>query len=313
MSGELEYDIYAHFHILYSLAANEEYQQTYGLYPYDNRANDSNDYGAHFFETITQFADTIYLERYVAEGWIMEDSAWSYYQDGAKLTGIHKLPSFQEGEEGEFWYDLGSTGSCTGKMTGIFEQDGKYYYARLGVLATGWQSIVAEDGESYFYYCSEEDGHFLTGATEADVPGLVYTFDDTGKLIRGAFRTDANGTKYFVAGESWFRRFVTLEEGTYWIERDGYVAYGYAPTVTDNVMDTTWYHFDEETGLMTGIASGFMNYKGKLYYCNENGKPFYGAIQLENGVIFTATLGEVYRNTSCYIAADTAQNGCSLE
>ena len=100
--------------------------------------------------------------------------------------------------------------------------------------------------------------------TEADVKGLFYTFDEDGKLVRGAFRTDEQGTKYFVAGESWFRRFVTLEEGTYWIERNGYIAYGNAPTVLDNVMDYTWYHFDEKTGLMTGLCNGFVTYDGTM-------------------------------------------------
>ena len=160
----------------------------------------------------------------------------------------------------------------------------------------------------------------LTGYTEADVEGLFYTFDENGKLIRGAFRTDERGTKYFVAGESWFRRFVTLEEGTYWIERNGYVAYGNAPTVLDNVMDYTWYHFDEETGVMTGPCSGFATYNGtmdefgpgSLYYVDKNGKPFYGAIKVDDGIIFTATAGLVYRNRSCYISDTTEQRGCSL-
>ena len=202
----------------------------------------------------------------------------------------------------------------------MFEKDGNHYYARLGVLVTGWQSIADADGNSYFYYFDKTNGKMLTGYTEADVEGLFYTFDENGKLIRGAFRTDERGTKYFVAGESWFRRFVTLEEGTYWIERNGYVAYGNAPTVLDNVMDYTWYHFDEETGVMTGPCSGFATYNGtmdefgpgSLYYVDKNGKPFYGAIKVDDGIIFTATAGLVYRNRSCYISDTTEQRGCSL-
>ena len=202
----------------------------------------------------------------------------------------------------------------------MFEKDGNHYYARLGVLVTGWQSIADADGNSYFYYFDKTNGKMLTGYTEADVEGLFYTFDENGKLIRGAFRTDERGTKYFVAGESWFRRFVTLEEGTYWIERNGYVAYGNAPTVLDNVMDYTWYHFDEETGVMTGPCSGFATYNGtmdefgpgSLYYVDKNGKPVYGAIKVDDGIIFTATAGLVYRNRSCYISDTTEQRGCSL-
>ena len=150
-----------------------------------------------------------------------------------------------------------------------------------------------------------------TGVRTVDT--LTYTFDDQGRLTRGAFRKTENGTKYYVAGESWFRRFVTLEEGTYWLDEKGYVAYGNAHTVTTNVKDITWYHFDEETGLLTGLCNGFIDYQGEKYYCDENGKVFYGAIKVDDGIIFTATRGKVYVNMSCYIDQTTACRGCTLE
>ena len=322
-TGDLNYDIYAHFHILESLAQKEDFQKEYGLYPYNNTANIPGDSGAHFMDTVAQYEDRCYLHRDSAaarSGWYREDGSWSYYVDGTALTGVQELPSHIADESGKFWYDLGEDGKCGGKLTGLFEKDGSGYYARLGVLATGWQSIADADGNSYFYYFDKTNGKMLTGYTEADVKGLFYTFDENGKLVRGAFRTDARGTKYFVAGESWFRRFVTLEEGTYWIERNGYIAYGNAPTVLDNVMDYTWYHFDEKTGIMTGPCSGFVTYNGtmdefgpgSLYYVDKNGKPFYGAIKVDDGIIFTATAGLVYRNRSCYISDTTEQRGCSL-
>ena len=321
--GELSYDIYAHFHILESLAKEEAFQKEYGLYPYNNTKNIPGDSGAHFMDTVAHFEDRCYLHRDSADernGWYREDGGWSYYADGTALTGAQELPSHIADESGKFWYDFGEDGKCSGKLTGLFEKDGSHYYARLGVLATGWQSIADADGSSYFYYFDKTTGEMLTGYTEADVKGLFYTFDENGKLVRGAFRTDERGTKYFVAGESWFRRFVTLEEGTYWIERNGYVAYGNAPTVLDNVMDYTWYHFDEKTGIMTGLCSGFVTYNGtmdvfgpgSLYYVDENGKPFYGTIKVDDGIIFTATAGLVYRNRSCYISDTTEQRGCSL-
>ena len=200
---------------------------------------------------------------------------------------------------------------CGDKFTGIFENDGKSYYARMGELVSGWISIADSDGQSYFYYFDTSDYTMYTGVRT--VRGLTYTFNDQGKLVRGAFRTDANGTKYFVAGESWFRRFVTLEEGTYWIDVNGYVAYGNAHTVTDNVKDVTWYHFDETTGLMTGLCNGFFEYRGELYYCDENGKTFYGVIKTDRGLIYSATRGKVYVNMSCYVDSSTAQKDCALE
>ncbi len=311
LNGTLSYDIYAHFHVLESLAQQEEYQQKYGLYPYNNTANIPGDSGAHFFNDADSFEDSFNLQKNNKNGWIKENDAWSYYQDGVALTGAHKLPSFKEGEAGEFWYDLGTDGSCTGKLTGIFAYEGNRYYSRLGELVSGWQSITDADGESYFYYFDEKDNAMYTGVRT--IKGLTYTFDDEGRMTRGAFRTTSDGTKYFVAGESWFRRFVTLEEGTYWLNENGYVAYGNAHTVTTNVKDITWYHFDEETGLLTGLCSGLITYQGKPYYCDENGKVFYGAIQTDKGIVFSATQGRLYVNTSCYIDASTGMKGCELE
>ena len=309
-SGTLSYDIYAHFHSLMSIAQNEEFQKQYGLYPYDNRKNDPNDYGAHFMNSIVEFNDTFSIQKNDKDGWVRENGAWAFYQNGVALTGVQQLPSNIPGEEGEFWYDLGTDGTCEGKLTGIFEKDGKSYYSRAGVLVSGWQSIMDADGETYFYYFDKTDYSMYTGVRGVD--GLTYTFNDEGQLVRGAFRTDERGTKYFFAGESWFRRFVTLEEGTYWLDVNGYVAYGNAYTVTTNVKDITWYHFDEETGLMTGVCDGFIDYQGELYYC-ENGKVFYGLIQTEDGVIFTGTNGKVYTNTRCYVDSTTACKDCTLE
>ena len=240
----MNYDIYAHFHALLSFAGNVENQEKYGLYPYDNSANIPLDYGAHFSsdsDKPIEFTDQYRLNRECREGWVYEQSCWSYYENGAALTGPQNLPSYEDGEEGTFWYDLGDNGACKGKLTGIFEKDGEHYFARMGVLQTGWQSIAASDGESYFYYFDKKDGKMYTGVRTVD--GLTYTFNDEGQLIRGAFRTNSAGTKYFIAGESQFRRFITLEEGTYWLDVNGYVAYGPAHTVTTNVKDITWYHF----------------------------------------------------------------------
>ncbi len=262
-------------------------------------------------DTADSFSDKFVFVKKSKDGWSRENGLWSFYRNGNTLTGIQKLPSHVEGETGEYWYDLGTQGHCTDKLTGLFEYEGKHYYARFGELVSGWQSIEASDGESYFYYFDPVDYTMYTGVQT--IKGLTYTFNDEGVMVRGAFRTDSNGTKYYVAGESVYRRFVTLEEGTYWLDVKGYVAYGNAHTVTTNVKDITWYHFDEETGLMTGLCNGFFDYNGELYYCDENGKVFYGLIKTDRGIIFTATRGKVYVNTGCYVDSTTATRDCKLE
>lgn len=262
-------------------------------------------------DTADSFSDKFVFVKKSKDGWSRENGLWSFYRNGKALTGIQKLPSHIDGETGEYWYDLGTQGHCTDKLTGLFEYEGEHYYARFGELVSGWQSIEASDGESYFYYFDPVDYTMYTGVRT--IKGLTYTFNDNGVMVRGAFRTDERGTKYFVAGESVYRRFVTLEEGTYWLDVNGYVAYGNDHTVTTNVKDVTWYHFDEKTGLMTGLCNGFIDYHGELYYCDENGKVFYGLIKTDGGIIFTATLGKVNVNMGCYVDSSTATRGCKLE
>ncbi len=312
LSGTASYDIYAHFHVLKSLASQTEYQEKYGLYPYDNSGNQAGDYGAHFPNEVAAFNDSFELQKDLKQGWEYEDGVWKYYDENGKaLTGVQELPSFTNGESGTFWYGLGTDGSCTEKLTGIFEKDGSYYYSRAGELVTGWQSIEDKDsGKSYYYYFDPVSHKAATGETE--INGLDYTFDGTGKLVRGAFYSDGTGTRYNVAGRDLWRQFVTLSEGTYWIDAQQHVAYGNAHTVTTNVKDVTWYHFDETTGLMTGVCSGIFTYQGSLYYADSKGKTFYGLIQTDKGIVFSGTLGKLAVNEGVYVDSTTGQDGCSL-
>ncbi len=311
LSGKASYDIYAHFHILKSLASQTEYQEKYGLYPYDNSTNQSGDYGAHFSNDILSFADTCRLKRNLKQGWLRENGAWSYYdENGELLTGVQELPSFVNGDEGTYWYDLGQNGSCTDTYTGLFQKDGKTFYSRFGVLASGWQAIQDDAAATHTYYFDPTTFAAATGETV--VGGLTYTFNEKGQLIRGAFYSDGTGTRYNWAGRDLWRQFVTLDEGTYWIDANKHVAYGNDHTVTTNVKDVTWYHFDEKTGIMTGVCSGIFSYDGAFYYADENGKVVYGAVKTDDGIVFSATLGKLLAGEGVYIDATTTQVGCAL-
>ena len=312
--ASVSYDIYAHFHMLKNLASQTEYQERYGLYPYDNSANLEGDYGAHFSDEVAELTDSFSFLKNLKRGWVRENGAWSYYDEqGRPLTGMQELPSFSAGEEDSFWYDLGENGSCTDKYSGLFIKDGKTYCARFGLLVSGWQAVKDDGEDSHDYYFDTATHAALTGTVEMN--GLVYTFNDKGQLVRGAFHPDADGSggiQYNWAGRDLWRQFVTLEEGTYWIDEDQHVAYGNAHTVTTNVKDVTWYHFDETTGLMTGIASGIFTYRGELYYADENGKVVYGAVATPGGIVFSGTLGKLGVSTGVYIDETTTQVGCSL-
>ena len=311
IQGTLSYDIYAHFHSLKNLASNPEFQEKYGLYPYDNSENLEGDYGAHFSDTVATITDEFSLLHNVQHGWVRKDGAWTYFDEsGHTLTGIQELPSFTEGEDGTFWYDLGVSGSCTAKYTGLVQRDGKTFYARFGSLVSGWQAVQDDGDKTHYYFFDPSTHEAKTG--ESVVSGLTYTFNDAGQLVRGAFHSDGSGIRYNWAGRDLWRQFVTLDEGTYWIDADLHVAHGNEHTVDTNVKDVTWYHFDEDTGLMTGLCTGIFTYHGAPYYADENGKVHYGLIQTADGIVFCETLGALSISKGVYVDDSTEQHGCSL-
>ena len=188
---------------------------------------------------------------------------------------------------------------CGDLPTGIIEVDGKLYYAIDGKLYSGWRSAI--DGTDMYYF----DPVTYAAATGVyTIEGNEYTFDDNGILVRGAFVKESGGTRYYFGGRYLIQRWITLEEGTYWADNNGYIAYGYFPHQEYNHADYYWYHFDETTGLLDGKCSGFVEYKGETYYCDENGKALYGAVQVENGIIFSGSMGKVVKNGKCYISDD---------
>lgn len=209
LNGQLDYDIYAHFHVLKTLAQQEEYQQKYGLYPYDNSANNNGDYGAHFMDTADSFSDNFVFVKKSKDGWSRENGLWSFYRNGNTLTGIQKLPSHVEGETGEYWYDLGTQGSCTDKLTGLFEYEGDLYYAINGETKDGWREID-KDGSRYHYYFDLKTHKAVDGVQKIRTiitengkqysKNLEYTFENH-ILVRGDWITVSTGRRYYWAGQ----------------------------------------------------------------------------------------------------------------
>ena len=197
---------------------------------------------------------------------------------------------------------------CGDQPTGIVSAQGKLYYAIAGKLYTGWRSAL---DSADLYYFSPVDYAAVTGTVT--VSGKEFTFADNGVLVRGAFVQEDGGTRYYFGKHYLVSKWIRLDEGTYWADGDGFIAHGYTPHQEYNHADYYWYHFDEETGLLIGKCSGFVTYQGNLYYCDEDGKVFYGVIQLEDGIIFSATMGRVVRNDSCYVGESTGMLGCTLE
>ncbi len=285
-AGAISYKIYMRASALYSFGQNPDNQKTFGLYSYLN-PNDPEDKGSYFQDTYKKFEDNFTLINVVKDGWSNENGGYAYYLNGSALKGLQKVDGL--------YYDFGTNGVNVGKVpyTGVITDNGKTYYALRGELKSGWQTIGAD-----FYYFAADSYEAVTGKQTVDK--RTYTFSEDGKLLIGAIVKTAKGDRYYWAGSSLDRKYINLEGGTGYVDRDGYVAYGNCPVLEDATADVVWMHFDEKTGVLTGLCDGFFEYKDSTYYC-EDGIWYYGAVRIENGIIFCGTEGIVRKNGSCYI------------
>ena len=293
-SGECSYKIYMRATALYSFAQKEENQQIYKLYPYANPA-DKNDKGGYFTKVYTTFEDEYNLINFVKNGWYVEDGGYTYYIDGQRLTGINVVDGY--------YYDFGDDGVNEGqtKYTGFVKENGNTYYSSFGVKTSGWHNV-----DNLNYYFAEDTLAMVTGKYTVD--NLVYTFDDNGVLVRGAFVKYPGGIRYFFAGRHLVSRWFELEEGTLYANHDGYVCYGPSPVIYTG-KPAIWYEFDEVTGAVKGFCNGFITYNGGLYWCDENGNITYGVVDYNGGKIFCTTMGKVLVNTSCYVSSSLDSMG----
>ena len=296
LTGEISYSIYMRASSLYSFCQKPENQETFGLKPFIN-PNDPKESGGYFSDVYITFEDTYTLVNALKNGWVNEDGGYAYYVDGQRLTGVSLVDGL--------YYDFGENGINVGKKpyTGLFEKDGAKVYAQMGKLTSGWYAI----GEDYYYF---DPVTFKAHTGVSDIKGHVYTFNDEGKLILGAFVKNGDVTNYYWAGKQQYRKWINVEGGRMYVDDAGVVAYGNALVKENATEAVKWYHFDEETGICTGLCDGFIQSKGVTYYC-EQGLTFYGAIEVEGGIIFCGTNGKVVINSSCYVE-DTLENYAGL-
>ena len=306
LNGQLDYDIYAHFHVLKTLAQQEEYQQKYGLYPYDNSANINGDYGAHFMDTADSFSDKFVLVKKSKDGWSRENGLWSFYRNGNTLTGIQKLPSHVEGETGEYWYDLGTQGSCTDKLTGLFEYEGDLYYAINGETKDGWREID-KDGSRYHYYFDLKTHKAVDGVQKIRTiitengkqysKNLEYTFENH-ILVRGDWITVSTGRRYYWAGQPIARKWWTVDGKRYYFGYHGDALVGFCEVPRANSgQGADFYLFDAEGALIVQpglyrlgndlpyIASGFS--AGDIVCFDDSGMAvFAGLVYGDDGYLY---------------------------
>ena len=270
-SGNISYDIYLGANALYSMACQESFQQQYGIYPYTEPENTTHPSGGHFASTFRTFADSYTLDKTIKNGWGSFNGNIYYFQGNEPLTGIQKLPGYQD-EKNEYYYDLGDDGVYTGKLTGLFELDDELYYAINGVLESGWR-IIQTDGTDYYYYFDPVTGQAVDGIRSID--GYEYTFTDH-ILTRGALIHSAEGTHYKWAGEWVMNSWVEIDGCKYYA---GKQPYGYF--VTDLHLKIHKYGSTTEMGYCLFDSDGVWqeNYSG--LYTEENGDTYL----IENGYL----------------------------
>ena len=299
VSGEVSYDVYLRANALYSFALIEENQEKYGLYPFDNQdviINGSTEKGAHFADTYVKFADHFVLDSTNRQGWYNYDSCLYYFVDNVALTGLHRLPGYDD-PNNIYLYSFNEDGSCEGVVTGLVELDGGLYYYVAGLAKTGWQVFV-ENGAKKYYFFNTATGRALNGTQK--IGEYTYVFTDY-VLTRGALVVNSIGTRYMWAGE-----WATQE----WIELDGKIAYArsnayfatglqyrYSPAG-----DWTYYAFSDDGWWMKDF-SGIYDWNGGTYLIKEGIVTDYpGLFEWEGAYYYIASTNVMIKNRYYWIS-----------
>lgn len=218
-----------------------------------------------------------------ADGWVGD----SYYAEGAKLTGIHQVPA-PDGS-GEFYYDFGEDGVCANriKYTGLVHgENGKTYYSKLGELAASWYCV-----DDVWYYFSHSDYAAVTG--EYNYYGIIYTFDDQGKLIAGAWVESENGTRYYYCSNKYYHfTWETIDGNTYFFDRNGYRTEGIAYFRDSTGGTKLWYEFTED-GVFVRMLDGIVEIDGVQKYFKEGILQSCGLVELDGKVYYVRSSGEI--------------------
>ena len=199
-------------------------------------------------------------------------------------------------------------------ISGLFEKDGKYYYAIGGVLQSGWVQI----GDAWHYFGT--DYAAVTGEYYYASRGITYQFDETGKTD-GLWQTTKDGKRfwygkwYYTARNEYQRQFVEIDGKTYNFDINGYVTTGIHALYADwsalmrGEMDV--WEFDNDGALIRQITDkGIIdNQRGGLYLIEEDGYVHGGTAHLvkyNNDYYYVVYSGKLKQNASQVITASNS-------
>jgi len=267
--GDVSYNIYLRASALYSFANIAANQQQYNLYPFVN-PNDPSEKGASFGTTYKNFSDSIILDKTNRQGWHTYDDQLYYFVNNKPVVGIQKLPS-HENASVQLYYTFDEKGVCQGAVTGLFEQNGKYYYAFLGEQKMGWQSVLESNGQSYFYYFSPYRNGAAIESGRVGIEGYYYTFENYHCVLGSLVTTSTGRVRYTFAG-SWQRnQWVVMDGKKYYLASDYYCVQNAVSRVRNFEATANEYHLFDENGVWLEDVSGLRFVNGSLYLF-ENGK-----------------------------------------
>ncbi|MBQ2972497.1 MAG: phosphodiester glycosidase family protein [Ruminococcus sp.] len=232
-----------------------------------------------------EFEGKDYVDGVVSNGWKGE----SYYVDGAKLTGVNKVMA--PDNSGEYYYDFGENGICKNqtKYTGLFkdEEAGVNRYAQLGELSASWKMV----GDNWYYF-NHSTYAAVTG--EYNYYGIIYNFDEEGRLISGTWVTDDNGTRYYRYKNTYYYfTFAEIDGKTYYFDKNGYMVTGYANVLNSPIGGTFKWHLFAEDGELIQVCDGIMDVNGTYKYFEEGFLKAKGLIEWNGDVYYTRTDGYV--------------------
>lgn len=296
--GSLGYTIYLRINAAHTMAQNPEFQEKYGIYPYED---DVYEPGVYFYETsFCSLSDHLTLNRSTRSGWRLDKGSWYYYVDGQALTGIHELPSHMEGEDGRFLYDLGEDGAASGKLSGLFEQNGHLYFAENGVLISGWKSIAQAGNESDRYYYFSPADHAAVDGVQF-IQGYRYTFEDHVLVCGNLIRYADGRVRYRWVGVWATQVWMTIDGNTYYFKSDCNAATGF---YTMNVGGTNVIYAFDENGVWLENTTGFFENEGNTYWIENGIKVAHPGLKCVDGEYYYFTMsldGAMVKDREIYV------------
>ncbi len=265
VSGQIDYRIYLRASALYTFANKAENQEIYGLYPFVN-PNLSSEAGAYFEDVHTTFEDNFTLIGEINDGWVNVDGGYAYYRNGKRLTGIQKIDNY--------YYDFGDDGvnPTKTKYTGlVYDNDAQVYrYAKFGEPVSGWQQV----GTDWYHFNSSTLAATIGEAELFD--GVIYTFEETGKLSTGVWAPTLYGTRYYYGPNYYRNGWYNIDGKDYCFVNSHRLENGYKMVRESNSSKVYFFNEDGSCDRSQIIPDGL--------YTDENGM-FYS----KNGVVMTDT------------------------